>query len=240
MFVLYDGPKICFFSKSYPEMRWSICSCQKFRWVVRSEEAPSHEVRAPVTWMNFSCWEKAGGRKQKKRPKPEANCKLKNMFIYVHDFRVWLLVVKHIRSWSKKSFIDVPYTVHLGDFFFRGGFPGSKWLVGLLDMDVCGFLKPFKGFRKFRRRLHTERCLEAHKASRLKLWSGNLDRSCRWESGWQKSTKNQVVIHENSGKIPPHPWNFDKKFPRFFLFRLFPLKLGWFSSVQALQAWKKV
>ena len=49
-------------------------------------------------------------------------------------------------------------------------------------MDVFGFLKPFKGFRKFRR-LHTESCLEANKASglscdpgiRIDLGSGNPD-----------------------------------------------------------------
>lgn len=71
MFVLYDGP--FFFSPkvTLSEIRWSICSCQKFRWVVRSEEAPSHEVRAPVTWMNFSCWEKAGCQRAKKKKAKE-------------------------------------------------------------------------------------------------------------------------------------------------------------------------
>ena len=152
--------KIVFFPKvTLSEIRWSMCSCQKFRWVVRSEEAPSHEVRAPVTWMNFSCWETAGGRKQKKRAKPESNCKLKNMFIYVHDFRVGLLVVKHIRSWSNLFFYRRPVHLYTWGIFFPKGWWVS-WLVRLLDMDVCGFLKPFKGFRKFRR-LHTERCLEA-------------------------------------------------------------------------------
>ena len=64
--ILFFFPKV-----TLSEIRWSICSCQKFRWVVRSEEAPSHEVRAPVTWMNFLCWEKAGCQRAKKKKAKE-------------------------------------------------------------------------------------------------------------------------------------------------------------------------
>ena len=98
-----------------------------------------------------------GQKKESKRNglnlKQIASWKTCSYMFMIFEFDCWLSNIS--RSWSKKYFYRRPVHCTLGGFFFRKGFPGSKWLVRVLDMDmdVCGFLKPFKGFRKFRRRL---------------------------------------------------------------------------------------
>lgn len=176
MFVLYDGPKICFFPKSYPfgnPVKHLFLSEISVSCKIWGSSFPRGSCASDLN--EFFVLRKGGlSTGQKKESKRNglnlnqiASWKTSKM---IFEFDCWLSNISGVDL--KNLFIDVPYTVHLGAFFSER-VSWVSWLVRLLDMDVCGFLMPFKGFRKFRRRLHTERCLEASQNFRSKLWSGN-------------------------------------------------------------------
>ena len=160
MFVLYDGPKNCFFPKvTLSEIRWSMCSCQKFRWVVRSEELlPTRFVRQWLEWIfRVEKRREAESKRNGLNLNQIASWKTCSYMFMIFELDCWLSNISGVDLIC--FFYRRPVHLYTWGIFFPKGWWVS-WLVRLLDMDVCGFLKPFKGFRKFRR-LHTERCLEA-------------------------------------------------------------------------------